>query len=80
MTSHNEKAFPVNHFVQICREMLGTKENQVALNRSTDRYYIFFRCLSIGIPMTPFQHTTLVKANFVEGLRLAISAKINFNF
>ena len=30
--------------------------------------------------MAPFQHTKLVEAIFVDGLGLAISAKINFNF
>ena len=29
--------------------------------------------------MAPFQHTKLVEAIFVEGLQLAISAKISFN-
>ena len=52
----------------------------MALNRSADYYCILYRRLSIGIPIAPFQHTKLVKAIFVEGLRLAISAKIIFNF
>ena len=73
-----EKALPVDHFVRIFREMLGIKGKQVALNRPPDYYCVLYSGLSIGIPMAPFQHIKLVKAIFVEGLRLPISAQNNF--